>query len=68
MKTFTLPNFNLMTDNEFKSWLASLDTPTVLQHLPEITSVITERFGADARVTTSSFLSPRIVRVVEHAV
>lgn len=68
MNTFILPNFSLMTDNEFKNWLSSLDTPTVLQHLPEITTVITERFGPDARVSTSSFLSPRIVRVVEHAV
>ena len=68
MKTFTLPNFNLMTDTDFKSWLTSLDTPTVLQNLTDITEVITERFGSDARVTTSSFHSPRIVRVVEHAV
>ncbi len=68
MKTLILPNFNMMTDSDFKSWLASLDTPTVLRHLGEITQVITERFGADARVTTSSFHSPRIVRVVEHAV
>lgn len=64
MNDFKIPNLNTMNDEEVKMWVESLTTPIVYKHLSMLMEIIMERFGGDASVSTSTFGSPKIVRLI----
>lgn len=67
MENFIIPNLHTMSDDEVNAWVASLTTDIVYKYLVPITEALTHRCGLDARVSTSTYQSPKIVYLVENS-
>ncbi|MCA9885638.1 MAG: hypothetical protein KC708_21820 [Anaerolineae bacterium] len=61
--THNWPNFTMMTDKEFVSWVSSLTTEFVYANLQYLTRLVTERFGGNALISTATYESPKIIFV-----
>lgn len=67
MNKIKIPNLAVMSDEEVKTWVGTLTTDLVYKNLAAITEAVMERLGEDARISTSTYQSPKIVYLVENS-